>query len=207
MRQLSCLWLRIGNSLLMSITLWVFSPRTWAKPSIHFTIHLHLQNLKLMVLRKEVCDWWAPSSQGQVRICSEWVAEGDQGMPTRFCIWTSHLEHLPKWFDLYCWCEHEYVCMYHEYAASIFVVVQFYPSGLKFIFFCFKLITLHYHSQNQKQIKFKPKMKLNHNINMTNPSICHVSQLAKLFSATVWTNLKSTFWFNVVLSSWRWSRS
>ena len=120
-------------------------------------------------------------------------------MPTGFCIWTSHLEHLPKWFDLYCWCEHEYVCMSHEYAASIFVVVQFYPTGLKFIFFCFKLITLHYHTQNQKQIKFKPKMKLNHNINMTNPSIYHVSQLAKLFSATVWTNLKSTFWFNVVL--------
>ena len=79
--------------------------------------------------------------------------------------------------------------------------------GLKFIFFCFKLITLRYHTQNQKQIKFKPKMNLNHNINMTNPSICHVSQLAKLFSATVWRNLKSTFWFNVVLCSWRWSRS
>ena len=35
----------------------------------------------------------SPFSTGcQARICSERVAEGDQGMPTGFCIWTSHLD-------------------------------------------------------------------------------------------------------------------
>ena len=36
--------------------------------------------------------------------------------------------------------------------------------GLNFIFLCFKLIIIHYHSQKQRQIKFKPRIKLNHNI-------------------------------------------
>ena len=36
--------------------------------------------------------------------------------------------------------------------------------GLNFIFFCFKLIIIHYHTQKQKKIKFKPTIKLNHNI-------------------------------------------
>ena len=36
--------------------------------------------------------------------------------------------------------------------------------GLNFIFFCFKLIIIHYHTQKQKKIKFKPRRKLNHNI-------------------------------------------
>ena len=36
--------------------------------------------------------------------------------------------------------------------------------GLNFIFFCFKLIIIHYHTQKQKKIKFKPRIKLNHNI-------------------------------------------
>ena len=35
--------------------------------------------------------------------------------------------------------------------------------GLNFIFFCFKLIIIHYHTQKQKKIKFKPRIKLNHN--------------------------------------------
>ena len=35
--------------------------------------------------------------------------------------------------------------------------------GLSFIFFCFKLIIIHYHTQKQKKIKFKPRIKLNHN--------------------------------------------
>ena len=38
--------------------------------------------------------------------------------------------------------------------------------GLNFIFFCFKIIIIHYHTQKQKKIKFKPRMKLNHNIYM-----------------------------------------
>ena len=36
--------------------------------------------------------------------------------------------------------------------------------GLNFIFFCFKLIIIHYHTQNQRKIKFKPRIKLNHNM-------------------------------------------
>ena len=36
--------------------------------------------------------------------------------------------------------------------------------GLNFIFFCFKLLIVYYHTQKQKKIEFKPRMKLNHNI-------------------------------------------
>ena len=36
--------------------------------------------------------------------------------------------------------------------------------GLNFIFLCFKLIIIHYHTQKQNKIKFKPRIKLNHNI-------------------------------------------
>ena len=38
--------------------------------------------------------------------------------------------------------------------------------GLIVIFFCFKLIAIHYHTQKQKKIKIKPRIKLNHNINI-----------------------------------------
>ena len=36
--------------------------------------------------------------------------------------------------------------------------------GLHFIFPCFKLIIIHYHTPKQRKIKFKPRIKLNHNI-------------------------------------------
>ena len=36
--------------------------------------------------------------------------------------------------------------------------------GLNFIFLCFKLIIIYYHTQKQRKIKFKPKTKLNHNM-------------------------------------------
>ena len=39
--------------------------------------------------------------------------------------------------------------------------------GLNLIFFRFKLIVKHYHTQKQKKIKFKPGIKLNHNIYIT----------------------------------------
>ena len=44
--------------------------------------------------------------------------------------------------------------------------------GLNFVFFCFKLIIVHYHTNNyhtqkQNKIKFKPRIKLNHNIYFT----------------------------------------
>ena len=35
--------------------------------------------------------------------------------------------------------------------------------GLNFIFFCLKVIIIHYHTQKQKKRKFKPRIKLNHN--------------------------------------------
>ena len=35
--------------------------------------------------------------------------------------------------------------------------------GLNFIFLCFKLIIIHYHTPKQRKIKFKPRIKLNHN--------------------------------------------
>ena len=40
--------------------------------------------------------------------------------------------------------------------------------GLNFIFFCFKLSIIHYHTQKQRKMKFKPRIKLNHNITITN---------------------------------------
>ena len=39
--------------------------------------------------------------------------------------------------------------------------------GLNLIFFRFKLIVKHYHTQKQKKIKFKPGIILNHNIYLT----------------------------------------
>ena len=38
--------------------------------------------------------------------------------------------------------------------------------GSNFIFLCFKLIIIYYHTQKQRKIKFKPRTKLNHNIYM-----------------------------------------
>ena len=35
--------------------------------------------------------------------------------------------------------------------------------GLNFLFFCFKLIIIHYRTQKQRKKKFKPRIKLNHN--------------------------------------------
>ena len=36
--------------------------------------------------------------------------------------------------------------------------------GLNFIFFCFKLIIIRYHTQKHREIRFKPRTKLNHKI-------------------------------------------
>ena len=35
---------------------------------------------------------------------------------------------------------------------------------LNFIFFCFKIIITHYHTQKQKTIQVKPRIQLNHNV-------------------------------------------
>ena len=36
--------------------------------------------------------------------------------------------------------------------------------GSNFIFLCFKLIIIHYHTPKQRKMKFEPRIKLNHNI-------------------------------------------
>ena len=36
--------------------------------------------------------------------------------------------------------------------------------GSNFIFLCFKLLNIRYHTPKQRKIKFKPRIKLNHNI-------------------------------------------
>jgi len=38
---------------------------------------------------------------------------------------------------------------------------------LNFIFLCFQLIIIHYHTPTQKEIKFKPRIKLNHISNIS----------------------------------------
>ena len=35
--------------------------------------------------------------------------------------------------------------------------------GLNYMFVCFKVIIIHYHTQKQKKRKFEPRIKLNHN--------------------------------------------
>ena len=49
---------------------------------------------------------------------------------------------------------------------DVFVVVQFYPC-FEF-FFCFNLITIHYHTQKQRNMRFKPRIKFNKNISTVN---------------------------------------
>ena len=53
-------------------------------------------------------------------------------------------------------------CVYHSVVAMDMLWFNFIL-GLNFIFFCFKLIIIHYHTPKQKKIKFKPRIKLNHN--------------------------------------------
>ena len=46
--------------------------------------------------------------------------------------------------------------------------------GLNFIFFCFELIIIHYHTQKQKKIKFKPRRKFEpHHIHDTESAGLH----------------------------------
>ena len=48
-------------------------------------------------------------------------------------------------------------------SATMYVLWFNFILGLNFIFFCFKLIIIHNHTQKQKKRKFKPRIKLNHN--------------------------------------------
>ena len=75
--------------------------------------------------------------------------------------------------------------------------------GLNFIFFCFKLITIHYHTQKRKKIKFKPRIKLNHNIYPHTCILKSPSQGAKkiIFTACHSGKLKLAFTSPDVIST------
>ena len=63
---------------------------------------------------------------------------------------TGQLFH--KTLNVYCFTIGQTQCVH--------VVVSFYPLfNLNSIFFCLKLIIIHYHTQEQRQLKFKPKIK------------------------------------------------
>ena len=51
------------------------------------------------------------------------------------------------------------ICVYMLWFNFIF--------GLNFIFLCFRLIIIHYHTPKQREIKFEQRINLNHNINIT----------------------------------------
>ena len=78
------------------------------------------------------------------------------------------------------------VYFYSWFHCYVYVVVQFYP-WVDLIFFCFKLIIIHYHTQKQKKIKFKPRIKLNHNI-FSHDSTCHDSTLVRWRIAPQYVN-------------------
>ena len=67
--------------------------------------------------------------------------------------------------SLLAWSWLYYVIKYNTLCTSVLYMLWFnFILGLNFIFFCFKLIIIHYHTQKQRKIKFKPRIKLNHNI-------------------------------------------
>ena len=53
-----------------------------------------------------------------------------------------------------------------NFAFYMYVLWFNFILGLNFIFLCFNLIIIHYHTPKQRKIKFKPRIKLNHNICM-----------------------------------------
>ena len=50
------------------------------------------------------------------------------------------------------------ICSPYICCGSVLSLIQF------FIFLCFVLIIMHYHTQKQRKIKIEPRIKLNHNI-------------------------------------------
>ena len=52
-------------------------------------------------------------------------------------------------------------------ASTVYMLWFNFILGLIFIFLCFKLIIIYYHTQRQRKIKIKPRIKLNHNIYIT----------------------------------------
>ena len=55
-----------------------------------------------------------------------------------------------------------------QFSLALMAMLWFnFILGLPFIFLCFKLIIIHYHTPKQRKIKFKPRIKLNHKSNIT----------------------------------------
>ena len=60
--------------------------------------------------------------------------------------------------------------------------------GLKFIFLCFNLIIIHYHTPEQGKMKFKPRIKLNYCTTYTLSSL----EMASVFFFRSFTSLLSS---------------
>ena len=57
-------------------------------------------------------------------------------------------------------------CFIHHIVVEILVTSLLWFSfilGLNFVFLCFKLVIIHYHTPKQRKLKCKPKIKLNYN--------------------------------------------
>ena len=79
--------------------------------------------------------------------CDYWTCRENWWLQTSGVVWrTENDTRQMKIYKLFC---------------HVYVVVQFYP-WFNFIFLCFKLIIIHYHTQKQKRKKFKPGITLNH---------------------------------------------
>ena len=72
-----------------------------------------------------------------------------------------------KWFNIVS--ENNYMKQFfteveESNIVSVYMLWFNFIVGLNFIFLCFKLIIIHYHTPKQRKIKFKPTIKLNHNM-------------------------------------------
>ena len=88
--------------------------------------------------------------------------------------WARHFNSFPRLplsRYLYNWWLHPFAEFHlQEGSSNRFLVYMLWFNfilGLNFLFFCFKLIMIHYHTLKQKKRKFKPMKKLNHNIYTT----------------------------------------
>ena len=61
----------------------------------------------------------------------------------------------------------------HHFCLDKYMLCFNFILGSIFIFLCFILITIHYHTQKQMKIKIEPRIKLNHNIYTTNENKQH----------------------------------
>ena len=78
--------------------------------------------------------------------------------------------------------EASYSCNLDNEFCMLWFNKLFYPLFKYFIFLCFKLIIIYYHTPKQRKIEFRPRTKLNHNV-------YNVCTLKILYTGTLaWTN-------------------